>query len=47
MQLSFPMEPMAGSKRTELRSGTVNLTFFVEMVTGLVLQIGSGTVSLL
>ena len=47
VQLSFPMEPAAGSKLTALRSGTVNLTFLVEMVTGMVLQISSGTVSLL
>lgn len=47
VQLSFPMEPAAGSKLTALRSGTVNLTFLVEMVTGTVLQISSGTVSLL
>lgn len=47
VQLSFPMEPAAGSTVTKLRSGTVNLTFLVEMITGTVIQISSGTVSLL
>ena len=47
VQLSFPMEPAAGAKVTKLRSGTVNLTFLVEMITGTVIQISSGTVSLL
>jgi len=47
VQLSFPMEPVAGSKITALRSGTANLTFLVEMITGTVIQISSGTVSLL
>jgi len=47
VQLSFPMEPAAGSKITTLRSGTANLTFLVEMITGTVIQISSGTVSLL
>lgn len=47
VQLSFPMEPAPGSKLTALRSGTVNLTFFVELITGTVLQISSSTVSLL
>jgi hypothetical protein len=47
VQLSFPMEPAAGSAVTKLRSGTVNLTFLVELITGAVIQISSGTVSLL
>lgn len=47
VQLNFPMEPAAGSAVTKLRSGTVNLTFLVELITGTVIQISSGTVSLL
>lgn len=47
VQLSFPMEPSPGAAITRLRSGTVNLTFMVEMRTGAVLQISSSSVSLL
>ncbi|MBP8270299.1 MAG: hypothetical protein KAX42_00355 [Sphaerotilus sp.] len=47
VQLSFPMEPAPGSAVTRLRSGTVNLTFMVEMATGKVLQISSSSLSLL
>lgn len=47
VQISVVLEPVAGSKVTALRSATVNLTFLVEMTTGAVLQISSGTVTLL
>jgi hypothetical protein len=47
VQLGFPMEPAPGSALTRLRSGTVNLTFMVEMITGTVIQISSSSVSLL
>lgn len=47
VELSFPMDPAPDAVIKKLRSGTVNLTFMVEMITGAVIEIRSSSVSLL